>query len=389
MSERWQPVFSHSDSPPEGLYIHVPFCFHKCHYCDFYSIVENDTDRHNHFVERLLEEFDALAALPGAPPLAPRSIFIGGGTPTFLHPDAWRSLAQGLDRRIDRHRLAEFTVEANPETVEPPLMGLLVDLGVNRISLGAQSFQPRLLKALERWHDPAGVARAVATARRGGIGRVNIDLIFAIPGQELTELDADLDAALALEPDHLSYYGLTYEPHTALTRRLERGQVQPIDDDLAAAMYERILDRLEAAGYVHYEISNWARPGHTCHHNLLYWHDADWLGVGPSAASHIGGQRWKNAPHLGLYLASRGLPPAQDVELPDPARAIGERLMMGLRLRDGVALAWLSQALPADDPRWAVIHQAIADNLLEQTATHLRLTRRGLLLADDLLMRLI
>ncbi len=389
MATPWQPQLAHSATSPEGLYIHVPFCFHKCHYCDFYSIVENDAYRHKRFSERMLGEMDALLTLAAAPALAPVSIFVGGGTPTFLDREAWRLLAEGLNRRLDRSRLAEFTIEANPETVEPELFTLLVDLGVTRVSMGAQSFQPALLKALERWHEPASVGRAVRIAREAGIGQVNLDLIFAIPGQDMAALEADLDAALALEPDHISYYGLTFEPNTALTRRMELGQVEPVDEDLAAAMYERILDRLAEAGLHHYEISNWARPGRTCRHNLIYWRNGDWLGIGPGAASHVGGQRWKNAPHLGLYLASRDLPPMREIEAPDPARTLGERLMMGLRLREGVARDWLDQALGADDPRRGVLEEAATAGLIEQTETQLRLTRRGLLLADAILTRLV
>lgn len=363
-----------------GLYLHVPFCFHKCHYCDFYSIV--DDDRHDQFVDRLISE---LTERCQQMPLQPRTLFVGGGTPTLLDAALWSKLLAALASLDVLAEVVEFTVEANPETVTPHLAATLAAGGVNRVSIGSQTSDPSLLKTLERWHDPANVAQAAAHFRAAGITNINLDHIFAIPGQTMAMLDADLDRALAIDPDHLSYYGLTYEPNTAMTARLRAGQFTPMDEDLEKSMFEHIIARLKAAGYEHYEISNWSKPGQPCEHNLIYWRGENWLGIGPSAASHIDGERWKNAPHLGRYLEPASLPPIIDRErLPGDEQA-GERLMMRLRLREGVPAAlW-----PTDARRAAETRQLIDLNLLERADTHIRLTDRGLMVADSVIGKLL
>ncbi len=322
-------------NPPRSLYIHIPFCFHKCHYCDFYSIVDA-RDRQEAFTHRLIADLAAFSPLGG--PL--ETIFVGGGTPTLLRPELWRDLLTALDRHFDlapiRAGAGEFTVECNPETASSELFGVLREGGVGRISIGAQSFDPAHLKALERWHEPASVARAVELARGAGIDRQSLDLIFAIPGQTLDDLGRDLSSALDLGVRHLSCYNLTYESNTPMTRRLQRGEFTPADEDLEIAMQDLVIERCAEAGLERYEISNFAAPGHECAHNLVYWRQQQWLAGGPSASGHVAGWRWKNVPRLGEYLKGEGLPPVVDIEAPDPARAIGERLMTGVRLREGV-----------------------------------------------------
>jgi oxygen-independent coproporphyrinogen III oxidase len=371
--------------PWRGLYIHVPFCFHKCHYCDFYSIVD-DRDRQTAFVDRLTDE---LAWWCDQFPLRPATLFVGGGTPTLLSVAAWQRLLSAIaDRGILEH-VTEFTVEANPETVTADLLRVLTRGRVNRISIGAQSFDPDLLKMLERWHEPASVARAVALARDAGIDNVNLDLIFAIPGQSDDQLERDLDAALALEPHHLSCYSLIFEPGTPLHQRRRQGSVHPVDEEIERRFYQRVIARLADAGYEHYEVSNWARPARRCAHNLLYWRNADWLGLGPSAASHCDGRRWKNVPHLGRYLASRGRAPIAEEETLPPARSIGERLMLSLRLTEGVDWPWIERHAPDGDARRSEIDRLLALGLLQRTDTHLRLTDEGRLLADSVLAALL
>jgi len=369
----------------DSLYVHVPFCFHKCHYCDFYSIVDQN-DRQAVFTRRLIEEIQLRA---GQVTRQPRTLFVGGGTPTLLRTELWEQLLTTLRQVGTLDHTLEFTVEANPETVTPQLLATLKAGGVNRISIGAQSFNPQLLQTLERWHDPANVTRAVRMTRDAGITNINIDLIFSIPGQTLDTLDADLNAALSLEPDHLSYYGLTYEPHTPLAARQARGQIIAIDEALERRMYEHVMDRLAQAGYEHYEVSNWAKPAMSCRHNLNYWHNKNWLGVGPAAASHINGTRWKNVAHLGQYLSQTDEPPTTDHEHLPATRHVGEQLMLRLRLRQGVAQKWLKNHLPNNDPRWAVITEWMDLGMLEQTDTHLRLTPQGLFVADTVIGKLL
>lgn len=399
----------------DGLYVHVPFCFHKCHYCDFYSIVD-DRDRQGAFARRLADELRALGGLDAGPL---QTLFVGGGTPTLLAAGLWRTLLGALHDAFSLAPHAEFTVEANPETVDAHVLDALVSGGVNRLSIGAQSFNAQHLKTLERWHDPRKVAAAVEAARRAGIARINLDLIFGIPGQSLDHWDADLEAALALGPTHLSCYGLTYEPNTAMTQKVQLGRVTPLDDHLEAAMYRHTIDKLAAAGYEHYEISNWAKrpaepapgsdPGprghgpddshassHRCRHNLMYWRNGQWLAAGPGAAGHVAGVRWKNQPHLGRYLAhdANGAPvDPVSVERLSPDASLGEQLMLRLRLIDGVPIDWLHRPDPRLADRLAsrrpTIERLIADGLLERTASHVRLSPRGLMLADSVIGELL
>lgn len=399
------------NGPPtvHGLYLHVPFCFHKCHYCDFYSLVEpaGRPDRQEAFTDALIAELTHNVQVFRP---KPTTIFVGGGTPTLLRADLWRKLLDAMHTAGVMERVCEFTVEANPETVTPELLDVLAGGGVNRVSMGAQSFNTDQLKTLERWHDPDTVPKAVAMLRDAGITNFNLDLIFAIPGQSLDALDHDLDRALALNPTHLSCYSLIFEPNTPLTQKMKMGRISPVGEELERDMYARVIERLVAAGFEHYEISNWARKSaiadlqssienhpsqiadrtsHFCHHNLAYWHNHNWLGLGPSAASHVEGKRWKNEAHLARYLAGSPAPPTCDHEELPPRQRIGEQIMLGLRLRQGLALDWIDEHIPPADPRRDTIAEMIQINMLERTETRLRLTHNGLFLADSVIAKLL
>ncbi len=398
--------------PPPGtgapsLYIHVPFCFHKCHYCDFYSIVDT-RDRQEPFTDRLVRELVALAP-HAARPLS--TIFVGGGTPSLLRPDLWRRIlssladhydlstirsARGLDGPALEQNAGEFTVECNPETVTDELMSILAEGGVTRVSMGAQSFQPHHLKTLERWHDPASVPRAMDLAARAGIRRRSIDLIFAIPGQTLAEWEADLRAALDLGTEHLSCYALTYEPNTAMTARLKRGEFKPAPEESEAEMFEATISILRDAGLHRYEVSNFARPGAQCRHNLAYWRQSDWLAAGPSASGHVAGARWKNSPRLDDYLSfsDGGLARIIDHEPPEPRRNLSERIITGLRLAEGIELAPIeSLAAALDDRSLPRLHAAIARQrslgALTTNGSRIVLTEAGFLVADAAILDLV
>lgn len=397
------------------MYLHLPFCFHKCHYCDFYSVVDRaDQDRQATFTDALIAELRGWSErLEG---WRPRTIFAGGGTPTYLRPELWTKLLEVMRDLGLIEQCVEFTVEANPETVTPALMRQLAAGGVNRVSIGAQSFQRESLEALERWHDPDNVPRAVDACRAAGIDNLSLDLIFAIPGQTLAMLDDDLSSLVALRPTHLSTYGLTYEPNTPLTARLRLGKVIAIDEDTQRAMYQHVLDRLDTEGFEHYEVSNWAKRGSgaggrgsgrigegfsrpqtpdpkprttRCAHNLAYWHNLNWLGVGPGAASHVEGHRWRNVPNLSTYLATSPRPATIDHERLPPDQQVGERLMLGLRLAEGLPLSWIEQHIAPTDHRHDSIDEMIDINMLERTDGHLRLTRRGLFVADSVIAKLL
>jgi oxygen-independent coproporphyrinogen-3 oxidase len=376
-------------TPTSSLYIHIPFCFHKCHYCDFYSIVDRQ-DRQQAFTARLISELRAQSAHCETLPL--RSIFVGGGTPTLLAPALWKELLAELDSLFDlsliRSGIGEFTVECNPETVTEEIASVLSDGGVNRASVGAQSFNTLHLKALERHHDPENVARALDRLAEAGIERRSVDLIYAIPGQTLEDFDQDLRTALTLPIDHLSAYGLTYEPNTAMTARLSRGEFAQAPEELEIEMYRHGLSVLNGAGFARYEVSNHSKPGAECRHNLAYWRSDPWLAVGPSASGHMNGWRWKNTPRLDDYLqqSDDGFAPVCDLEAPDPRRSLMDKLMTGIRLSEGIDSAeMLAQAETlgaADQLRAAAGAAEQSGWILSASDTRWVLSDEGFLFAD-------
>jgi len=374
----------------DALYMHVPFCFHKCHYCDFYSIADHglaEGDKQEPFTRGLIAELEYWAS---ELKLYPRTIFVGGGTPSLLRVELWQQILEAMHGLDILNRCEEFTIEANPETVTPELAKTLVEGGVNRISIGAQSFDQDMLKALERWHDPASVPKAMSLFRDAGITNLNLDLIFGVPGQTLAIWKSDLAKAIELRPNHLSTYGLTFEPETPLGVKLKLGRVSAIDEETELAMYQSLIDTLAEHGYEQYEISNFAQPNHECQHNLTYWHGGDYLGVGPSASSYLNGERWKNKPSLRNYLLSPpGNPPRLDMEQLSEHDRIGERLMLALRTLQGITLSEIQEDLATHRYRKQAIQDMIEQDYLEQTPTHLRLTRQGLPVADAVIAHLI
>jgi oxygen-independent coproporphyrinogen-3 oxidase len=380
-------------SRPRAAYLHVPFCRHKCHYCDFYSFVDTQ-DRQEAFVARLERELEAAVSLLGDGLGPIETVFVGGGTPTMLRPPllarALAAIRRHLPLAAEGH--LEWTVEANPETVDREIADTLAAAGVNRASLGAQSFTPRLLAALERDHRIESVSAALERLREAGVSNLNLDLIFAVPGSSLEDWAHDLEAALELEPTHLSAYGLTYEPNTPLAVKAARGEVETVEQDLEAAMYEHACTRLHVAGFDRYEISNWSRPGMACRHNLHYWRNESWLAFGPSASGHLGGLRFKIVPRLGEWLDDPRACPLSEWERLDESTTFGERLMLGLRLVEGVDGVWLEQGLERFDAggeRGRAIERALDDGRLESVGGRVSLSSRGTLLADGLLSELV
>ncbi len=391
-------VFLHEHPPtlpnnqvtgPRSLYIHIPFCSHKCHYCDFYSIVDK-RDRQDAFASRLVRELRAQAPFAQNQPLT--SIFVGGGTPSLMRPGLWVQLLEALHDQFDMSLIGcgkgEFSVECNPETVTPELAAVLRAGSVNRASLGGQSFNTKHLKTLERWHDPEKVPVAIELLQSAGITRCSLDLIYAIPDQTMDEWDRDLRTALALPIEHLSAYGLTFEPGTAMTARLARGEFTQTPDDLEADMYRHALSVLKEHGLHRYEVSNHARPGASCAHNLAYWRQDDWLAVGPSASGHFRGHRWKNTPRLDDYLGmdDEGFAPLCDHEPPDDRRELMDLLMTTIRLSEGVdatrALARADPLSAADKLQRAAIMVADQGWISDAHAERWVLSDDGFLFAD-------
>lgn len=378
----------------EGIYVHVPFCRHRCNYCDFYTIVL-DPDRAGPFIDALIAELGFWARRVDLS--AARTLFIGGGTPTALPREDLYRLVEALTEAAGP--VEEFTIEANPATIDAACAQRLRSLGVDRLSFGAQSFDAGELARLDRIHSPQAIGDSVRIARAAGFDNVNLDLMFGVPAattgpgasgvQTLEQWRANIQAALDLGVEHLSCYGLTYEPNTPLTQLVRLGRVQTVDDDRSAAMYRATMADLAEAGWEHYEISNWCRPGRACRHNLLYWRNRPWIGIGPSAASHLGGWRFKAEPHLGRYLAamSEGAPPLTDVERLSGPAAAGEAAFLALRLREGLDVADFARRCGVD-PRKLFAdaidrHQRLG--LLRQAGGRLQLTDDGLVVADSVL----
>jgi oxygen-independent coproporphyrinogen III oxidase len=372
-------------SPIRALYVHVPFCRTLCGYCDFYSVVL-EPDRAGPLVDAEIAE---LASARAVGPIVCDTIFVGGGTPTVLPPDQLARLLHACAGLAGKDGPIEFTVEANPATLGPEVARLLVTAGVNRVSIGAQSFDPAELRALERTHEPADVIDTVALCRRQGIAQISLDLIFAIPGQTLESWLASLTAAIDLGPDHISCYGLTYEEGTPLHRRLQDGLVERTDPDLEADLYEAAIDTLAAAGYAQYEISNFARPGAECRHNLVYWHNQPYLGIGPAAAGFVDGLRYKNVPDIAQYVHAiqAGQSAHAEEECLPPERRARETAMLALRLAEGLNRRSFADRF-GDDPAIffaAAIEKHARAGLLELTPTAIRLTRPGRPLADTVI----
>jgi len=299
-----------------GLYVHVPFCARKCGYCDFYSLVPAETD-----VELIVDCLPAeLTSHLERKAVHVETIFVGGGTPTFLALPMLEKLLAPLAALARAHGVAEFSVEVNPGTLDDAKAAVLRAAGVDRISLGAQSFHRRELAVLDRRHDPEQIAAGAEIIHRAGFAHFNLDLIFGIPGQTIGRWRDSLRWAIKLRPDHLACYGLTYEPGTPLDDRRRKGQVEPLSEKQEARLYTTAVETLEAAGYAQYEISNFARPGGQCRHNLRYWQNLPTLGIGPAAASYLDGRRWRNVPDVTTYFGRirEGLPAAVEVECLSP-----------------------------------------------------------------------
>ena len=362
---------------PEHVYVHVPFCARKCPYCDFNSHAGRD-DVIDAYLDALLDEARARAT-----GLAPRTIFVGGGTPT--HPDEARldRYLSGLASILDLSRLEEFTVEANPGTFTPGKVRALVRNGVDRVSLGVQSFDDRRLAILGRIHDASDAVRSAALLREGGVKRLSLDLILATPGQTLGEQQRDVARAVALDPEHVSTYVLTFEEGTAFTKLLAEGRLPAPVPERDLAHLRAACDELGAAGYRRYEVSNHARPGAESRHNLAYWRNVEWLGLGAGAHSHVDGRRWKNVDDPAAYAAriARGREAEAWSERPPARSGLLESLMMGLRLvKEGVDLAALA-VRHGVDPRVEhrdAIARHVAAGRLERTGGRLRCTPAGL-----------
>ena len=363
---------------PLGLYVHVPFCASTCDFCAFYQEAPTAGD-----VERYLEGVRRELALV-SPERPVDTVFWGGGTPGLLAAKDLLELGR-IVRSACGVDPAEWTIELAPGSVTEARLQALREAGVTRVSLGVQSFQPALLEALGRRHSREQILRAHERVRAAGFASVNLDLMFALPGQADEAWEADLDEAIALGPDHLSTYCLTFEEDTRLWVKLSRGAVRR-DAEAEARLYEATWRRLEAAGYAQYEVSNFARPGHACRHNVNTWRMGEWIGVGPSAASQHRGWRGANVADLARWLDGLGRRErmTEDRCAVTPALLAEDALVFGLRMNDGVDLQWWKARVP--DLPWETVEETLhgleAAGRLETRHSVVRLTPAGRLIAD-------
>jgi len=358
--------------PIRHLYFHIPFCPKLCPYCSFYVEVGSQ-NRTTTFLDALLREVEVAAR---GHELAPHTIYFGGGTPSALSTAQLAYLFDGLRARLDLRELREWDLEANPATIRRDKARLLREAGVTRLSLGVQSWDDALLGTLGRIHSAADAERSYILLREAGFTNLNIDLMFSVPGQSLAQWEATLSKTISLQPEHVSCYCLTYEEDTEYFRKLLGGAFRQ-DDEHDAQLFETTMETLPAAGYEHYEISNYAQPGCESRHNLAYWRGHDYLGFGPSAFSTVGAQRWENVRDTASY-TQRVLGGESTVgfsEVLTPEIRAGEMAAFGMRTAEGVALK--------DLQRWP---GAIAEfqelGFLEERGPRAVLTRRGKMMAD-------
>jgi putative oxygen-independent coproporphyrinogen III oxidase len=361
-----------------GLYVHVPFCLTRCGYCDFNTYAGLD-HLAGGYVDAVTQEAEIWKADWESAEFS--SLFLGGGTPTTLPEATLVKLLDQLRSVFHFSWTAEITSEANPDTVDEPYLSALLEAGVTRLSMGVQSFDPTVLLALERIHSPASAVRAFEAARSAGFENVNVDLIFGAHGETIDSWRRTLERAIELEPEHLSCYALTIEPATPLGRKVAAGLVPPPDPELQADMYELACRSLGDAGYEHYEVSNWARPGRRCLHNMGYWEGRPYLGLGAGAHSYREGVRWWNVrpPQQYMTSVSAGEKPLGGGERLTIEELRLERLLLGLRVADGIP----SELIDAERA-----HSFLTEGLAERRNGRLALTDRGLFLTNDIVLEL-
>jgi oxygen-independent coproporphyrinogen-3 oxidase len=387
---------------PLSLYLHIPFCTSKCGYCDF-----NSYAGHEHLIpsytEALVREAQLWRTATAGRPIA--TVFFGGGTPSLVPLEEMRTMLAGLRDAFAITPNAEVSLEANPGSLDETYLRGLLGLGFNRLSIGVQSFHDDELRALDRLHSAQDARDAFRAARAAGFENVNLDLIFGLPEQPIERWQASVEQALGLAPEHLSLYALTVEEGTPLARDVDRGRTPAPDPDSQAEQYEWTRERLARAGYEQYEISNWSRPGRRCEHNLTYWQCREYLGLGAGAHSYLDGVRFAvaDAPALHMALVDQSWREAQEGdgsakmrqvvsgETVTPQLAMSDTMILGLRLLEGVSAAEFRRRFDVEmmEAYGEQLAQPIADGLVELAGDRLRLTERGLLLSNEVFVRLL
>ena len=371
-----------------GLYIHIPLCRSRCRYCDFYKVTPNQWSGS----DRFFNAFDLeLSLLPDS--FKPDTLFIGGGTPSALSAMELDQFFTLLNKRISLSSVKESTIEVNPNSIDQEKLLILKQAEINRISIGVQTFQPSALKLLGRAHNRNQSIEAFNLARENGFDRVNIDLIQAVPGlSELQRID-DVNQILKLQPDHISYYNLIYEPGTPLTRDRDEGKLLLLSDDEEASLYNKICSELRSAGYFHYETSNFSKKKQECIHNINYWKGGEYFGCGPSAHSHWQGKRYSNIADLKSYCErlEQGISIVDMEECLDPVSKARETLVMWLRLSEGVKKNEFKEisGISIDELYDNEINDLLSNGLLEWNEDVLRIPRKNRFISNTIYTALV
>jgi putative oxygen-independent coproporphyrinogen III oxidase len=375
-----------------SFYVHIPYCSRRCGYCDFNTYTPSELREggtletvSSDYIDAVLCEIEiAHATAPGKV----STIFFGGGTPSLLPAQDLGRVITAIRDRFEVAANCEITLEANPDTVDVAKLSELLEVGFNRVSFGMQSAVPHVLATLDRTHNPENVHCAVDAARNAGFSSVSVDLIYGTPGETLNDWRTSVQTALALPIDHLSAYALIMESGTKLTNQIKRGELAIPDDDLMADMYLLVDSESELAGLSWYELSNWSKPGHESRHNVAYWRNANWWGLGPGAHSHLDGVRWWNVKHPTTYknLLFEGSTPVQEREVLTTQQKSDEAIMLAIRMRDGIALNALSPAQIAKVSGYCQSGHLDVARWQEET---LQLTPQGRLIADRIVRELV
>lgn len=372
-----------------GLYFHIPYCIHKCSYCDFYSLAKSKVS--DDFVRALSKEIDLyISGFSQKPKID--TIFFGGGTPSLLIPNQMKQLTAKIYKNFDVADDCEFTIEANPGAIDRNNAIEYKELGVNRISMGIQSFDPDELAFLERIHSPEEAVNSFNIFRETGYDNINIDLIFAVPGQTKDSLNHTLEKAIKLQPDHISAYSLIYEPGTPLHYKIKKGKVKIQDQEEDSTLYDLLVNKLKFAGFEQYEVSNYARKDKKCRHNLKYWRSGEYFGFGPSAHSFIKNQRYGNIRKMKKYinLVNNGIKPVDNTEELSLKDKLYESLMLELRA-DGLDIDKFNKKFNLDI---LLICSTLINNMKSLELIYiennfLKLTQKGYFLGDEISLKFI
>jgi oxygen-independent coproporphyrinogen III oxidase len=373
-----------------GLYLHIPYCLHKCGYCDFNSHPDNQEESEI-YVSALLSEIEYYS-----PKLAGKivpTVFFGGGTPTILPPASLAKILSRVKNRFNLTEDCEISIEANPATIERETLQQICASGFNRISIGVQSFDPDELKLLERVHNEEQIHTTVDRARLAGFDNLSLDLMFSLPGQSPQKWKSHLQQALDKNPNHISAYGLTIEPATSFFKLQERGLLQLPPEDTQLEMFETTIEFLQSAGYEQYEISNYARPGFECQHNLNYWDNGEYLGLGAGASSYLNGERFKNTNLPSRYIRevqAQGSA-VESTEKLDLLHAMGETIMLGLRRRNGILIENFEKRfqISFNHVYGKVLDPLLKEGLITLNQNRMALSRKGICIADSVILNFL